>query len=89
MFEFGCTEEMVARVHMFQLLMTPNNATTGHKLQGKSVDELVIGEFGPSVRNWLYVVLSRVRTIEGLFLLQKIPDDWDALPVREMLDVME
>ena len=36
-----------------------NHATTGHKLQGKSLDELVVAEWS-GVQNWAYVVLLRV-----------------------------
>jgi hypothetical protein len=34
-----------------------NFATTGHKLQGKSVNELVVAEWS-KVKNWAYVVLQ-------------------------------
>jgi hypothetical protein len=64
-----------------------NHATTGHKLQGKSMDELVIAEWS-SVQNWAYVVLSRVRTIEGLFLMSKIPPDIDFSPPEEYTEMM-
>ncbi|MHA7865818.1 MAG: hypothetical protein ACX93J_15995, partial [Flagellimonas marinaquae] len=51
-----------------------NSATTGHKLQGKSVDELVVAQW-VNLPNWPYVVVSRVRTIEGLLLLKPLPDN--------------
>ena len=54
----------------FPLLL--NYATTGHKLQGKSLDKLVIAEWS-TTENWAYVVLSRVRTLQGLFLTEPIP----------------
>ena len=57
------------KVHMkftqFPILL--NNATTGHKLQGSSLDELFVHEWKYSVKNWIYVVLSRVRTLQGLY----------------------
>jgi hypothetical protein len=56
-----------------------NAATTGHKLQGKSVDILVITEWHSGL-NWAYVVLSRVRSIEGLYLMKKIPTNIDFKP---------
>jgi hypothetical protein len=40
------------------------------------------------VRNWLYVVLSRVKKLENLFLLKPIPDDIDCSPSPEHLDMM-
>ena len=44
-----------------------NNATTGHKLQGMSKDILVVTDYWYKTINWVYVVLSRVRTLKGLF----------------------
>ena len=51
-----------------------NDATTGHKLQGMSKDWLVVVLWS-FTQNWIYVVLSRVRTLKGLFLLKPLPDD--------------
>ena len=45
-----------------QLPVILNNATTGHKLQGSSVDNLFVHQW-KYVQNWAYVVLSRVRTM--------------------------
>jgi hypothetical protein len=44
-------------------------ATTGHKLQGMTKDALVVNEWNYRCANWVYIVLSRVRTCKGLFLL--------------------
>ena len=67
-----------------------NHATTGHKLQGKSMDQLVIVEWSKKDRaKWAYVVISRVRTLEGLFLLEPIPDDIDFAPDQKYLDMMD
>ena len=65
-----------------------NHATTGHKLQGKSMDELVIAEWS-KVKNWAYVVLSRVRTLNGLFLTEEIPEDIEFGPAPKYLQMME
>ena len=43
------------------------NARTCHKLQGQSVDNLFIVS-ASYVQNWMYVALSRVRTLGGPFL---------------------
>ena len=65
-----------------QIPVIPNNATTGHKLQGASLKQIFIHTL-TNIRNWLYVTLSRVKTrIGGLYLrtpldeenLQKIND---------------
>jgi hypothetical protein len=51
-----------------QFPIISNSATTGHKLQGCTLEELAVFEqfYG---QNWMYVVLSRVRTMAGLYYL--------------------
>ena len=44
-----------------------NNATTCHKLQGCTIEDLYIPSWS-SQTNWPYVAISRVTTLEGLFL---------------------
>jgi PIF1-like helicase/Helitron helicase-like domain at N-terminus len=50
-----------------QIPLISNDATTGHKLQGSSVDNLYIPSWSYAL-NWPSVMLSRVRTLQGLFL---------------------
>jgi hypothetical protein len=50
-----------------------NFATTGHKLQGKTMANLIIAEWRDT-ENWAYVVLSRVKTLAGIFLLEALPE---------------
>ena len=50
-----------------QIPIIANNATTGHKLQGASIHNIFVHSF-TTVQNWLCVVLSRVRTMNGLCL---------------------
>ena len=57
-----------------QLSFTSNTATTGHKLQGSGVDDLFVHSWSYK-DNWPYVVLSRVRTILGLFLREPLSLD--------------
>ena len=59
---------------MLQIPINLNDATTGHKLQGLSKDIVIITSWpsGGIFTNWEYVVLSRVRTIKGLFLIRPI-----------------
>ena len=68
--------------------MVVNHATTGHKLQGKTVESLVIVEWS-RVKNWANVVISRVKTLNGLFLLKPIPDDIDFSPANDYLEMMK
>ena len=65
---------------MTQFLLNLNNATTGHKLQGMSIDNMIIPAFPNKklralFKNWEYVVLSRVRTLNGLYLLEKLDEN--------------
>lgn len=72
-----------------QFPIISNIATTGHKLQGMTKDRLIVIDFSYSFRNWIYVVLSRVRKLDGLYL--KKPLDGDKLkgPSRELLTEMK
>jgi hypothetical protein len=64
----------ISGVVMTQLPIMMNDATTGHKLQGMSKDYLIVVAW-IFVANWVYVVLSRVRTLQGLFLFEPLPDN--------------
>ena len=86
--QFGLCTRIQANVKLQYLPVLVNHATTGHKLQGKTVASLVIAEWS-RVKNWAYVVLSRVKTLEGLYLTEPIPTDIDFLPAKEYLDMME
>ena len=54
-----------------QLPVISNHATSDHKLQGASVDKLFIHSWSYTT-NWPYIVLSRKRTSEGLFIRKKL-----------------
>ncbi len=58
-------------VTMTQLPINMNDATTGHKLQEMSKDKLIVVSWS-FIPNWIYVVLSWVRTLKGLFLIEAI-----------------
>ena len=66
--------EQEFRCNMTQLPINSNDATTGHKLQGMSKDVIIISSWptGGLFKNWEYVVLSRVRTRNGLYLFDAI-----------------
>ena len=77
------------QMRAYQVPIIMNNATTGYKLQGAGVDNIVITEYAPKhVRNWIYVLLSRVRSRSGLFLKNKIPTDLLLYAVPESLKKM-
>eukprot|EP00956_Cyclotella_meneghiniana_P001825 scaffold2004_cov63-Cyclotella_meneghiniana.AAC.4 len=71
-----------------------STASTGHKLQGRSKDTLIITSW-PNFKNnyifnnWEYVVLSRVRTLSGLYLFQPIDVDKSFAPSEELNQFIE
>jgi len=67
----GCSM-MLGNVSVTQLAVNSNIATTGHKLQGMSKDTLIVNSWNYSHANWIYVVLSRVRTRSGLYLVKPL-----------------
>ena len=47
------------------------NARTVHKLQGRSIDKLVISSWDHT-GNWVYVVLSRCSTLKGIYMRKNL-----------------
>ena len=75
-------------VVMNQFLVNLNDATTGHKLQGISINNIIIQVFPNKklcalFKHWKYVFLSRVRTLHRLHLLQKLDKDESFKPSEE------
>jgi hypothetical protein len=72
-----------------QFALTSNSATMGHKLQGCTVDEILVNNWWYT-SNWAYVVLSRVTQQKGLYMrtaLDKDPSQYGSNPLlMEMLD---
>ena len=67
-------EREIVRMQARQVPILVNNATTGHKLQGATIDNIFVHAWRYE-KNWPYVVLSRVTTLKGLFLRQKLKYD--------------
>ena len=84
--EFGHRTRVSAGIRFDYFPVVLNHATTGHKLQGKSLDQLVIAQW-TKVKNWAYVVCSRVRKFEGLFFTKPLPK-FDFRPSPEYLAMM-
>ena len=61
------------RIQFVQFPLNISSASTVHKLQGRSIDNLMVSSFDYT-DNWIYVVLSRVKTIKGLFLMSELND---------------
>ena len=67
-----------------QIPIICNNATTGHKLQGCTIKNLFVQSLVKR-KNWVYVVLSRVKTMKGLYLREPLHHDdldcYNAIPM--------
>ena len=59
---------------MLHFGVNSNKTTTGHKLQGASLNRMVVRSWSYTFPNRMYVALSRVRTFEGLFICEKIDE---------------
>jgi hypothetical protein len=64
--------EFKAQVTQFPINLA--KAVTGHKLQGRTMDTVVVTSWPKiaTMKNWEYTVLSRVKTIKGLYLFEEL-----------------
>ena len=69
-----------------QIPVNSNIATTGHKLQGISKNTLIVNNWDYKFANWVYVVLSRVRTCKGLFLMRPLDMKREISVPQKLLD---
>ncbi len=79
---------------MKQIPANSNDAITGHKLQGMSKDVIVVtswptGGLAAIFKNWEYVILSRVRTLSGLYLVEPIAMEKPFKPSSELKKYIE
>ena len=86
--EQGKLKRISHSLHIVHFPILTNYATAGHKLQGKSLESLVISEWSTK-ENWAHVVLSRVRTLDGLFLTSPIPREVSFTPSFEYTRMMQ
>ena len=61
------TERVFGRIKLTQFPLNVSHARTVHKLQGRSLDNLFIHTWAYT-DNWIYVVLSRLRSSTGLYV---------------------
>ena len=59
------------RIQLIQFPINVANARTTHKLQGKSLDSVMVSTWSYTI-NWIYDVLSRVRTSNDLFVMSPL-----------------
>jgi hypothetical protein len=57
-------------------------ATTGHKLQGMTKKFFIVSSINYNMANWIYVVLSRVTSLDGLFLMQPLKPNFNLKPTK-------
>jgi len=67
-------EELYVSMKGTQFPIISNSCTTGHKLQGCTVDAILANDWFYGA-NWAYVVLSRVRTMAGLYIRKRLSRD--------------
>lgn len=67
------TPPLKFKTMMSQFPINLADAVTGHKLQGRTLEKIIITGWGLNCwRNWEYTVLSRVKSRQGLFLLEEL-----------------
>ena len=59
---------------MIYLPLNSSISTTGHKLEGKTLQNLIVNSWAYHCPQWIYVVLSRVTSLKGLILNEKSDD---------------
>jgi hypothetical protein len=79
------SEKIPMKMHQFPIVR--NSATTGHKLQGKTVDSIFVYDWN-YVSNWAYVVLSRVTTMNGVLMRKPLSTDTSLYMIPEELPIL-
>ena len=79
----------IGNASVTQIPVNSNIATTGHKLQGMPKDTLIVNNWDYRCANWVYVVLSRVRTRKGLFIMRPLDTEKDFSVPQRLLDFEE
>ena len=82
-------QKQTAKCRMTQIPVILADAITGHKTQGMTLDNVIVPSWGDFANNWVYVVLSRCRTLKGLYLFRPIDMKKSFAPSRELKEYME
>ena len=59
------------KIKVTYLPIDSNISITGHKHYGKTMDHLIINSWAYMCAHWIYVILSRVRSLNSLILDEK------------------
>ena len=71
-----------------QIPIISSDAITGHKLQGLTKDNIIVYSWN-KVTEWIYVVLSRVKTLDGLYLVRHLKLNDIKPPSRDYLAFLQ
>ena len=66
------SDAVLDKIKVTYLPINSNISTTGHKLQGRTLDHLIVNSWAYKCPHWVYVVLSRVKTLKSLILNEKL-----------------
>jgi hypothetical protein len=80
-------EELLSALRGDHFPIISNSCTTGHKLQGCTVLNLLVNDFFYG-GNWAYVVLSRVRTMAGLYIRTELSSNLKKYAMPEEMTSM-
>ena len=67
-----CNNVILKNIKMTYLPVNCNISTTGHKLQGKTLNHLVVNSWAYKCTHWVYVIMSRVKKLKNLVLNAKL-----------------
>jgi hypothetical protein len=81
------TQRSLAKCRMTQIPVILADAITGHKTQGMTFHNVIVPSWG-NQNNWAYVVLSRCRTLKGLFLFKPISMEKSFAPSRDLKEYL-
>ena len=74
-FSFG---NLKVKCELCGFKVSPRFAMTGHKTQGMTMEDLFIagwGTYKTGKGEWLYVVLSRVKDLKNIYILEELNTD--------------
>ena len=69
------TNTSLEKIKVTHFPLNSNISTTGHKLQGSTLDSLVVNSWTRKVVHWSYVVISRVKRLNSLVLNEKLDNN--------------
>ena len=82
------TKRFYRSMRMTQFPVNCANARTIHKLQGRSIEHLVISSWDYK-GNWVYVALSRVKQLKNLYLRKELSQAMCSVPNQLLRQFME